>query len=72
MEIVEIETPKFEELTEKKYIEIIDRFGNWKVETNKQLKKNEEYILELERKASNYRSKIEDLKEIINDIIERI
>ena len=72
MEIVEVETPKFEELTEKKYLEIIDWFGNWKVETNKQLKKNEEYILELERKASNYRNKIEDLKDIINEIIERI
>ena len=72
MEIVEVETPKFEELTEKKYIEIIDWFGKWKVETNKQLKDNEEYILELERKERNYRSRINDLKEIINEIVERI
>lgn len=72
MEIVEIETPKFEELTEKKYIEIIDWFGNWKVETNKQLKENETYIKNLEQEGKIYRNRISDLKEILNEIIERI
>lgn len=72
MEIVEIETPKFEELTEKKYIEIIDWFGNWKVETNKQLKENETYIKNLEQEGKFYRNRISDLKEILNEIIERI
>ena len=36
MEIVEIETPTFEELTKEKYNKILDWFGEWKVETNKQ------------------------------------
>lgn len=72
MEIVEIEAPKFEELTKEKYNEIIDKFGSWKVETNKKLKENEDYIKKIEKDNADVWRKNNLLKDIINEIVERI
>ena len=70
--VIELDIPKFKELTEELYLKIIDNFGIYKVNTNQQLEQLETYNEKLEIENRDLRRRISDLKEIINEIIERI
>lgn len=70
--VIELDIPKFKELTEELYLKIIDNFGIYKVNTNQQLEQLETYNENLEIENRELRRRISDLKEIINEIIERI